>query len=295
MTNKSFTLAMIQMPVAGGEKAQNLKRAAERVAQAADRGAEVALLPEAMDLGWTHPSALREAEPVPEGTPARQLSAMAARHGIHLCAGLTEKASGRVYNTAVLFGPAGELLGKHRKLNELDIGHGCYSQGDRLNVMTTGLGTFGLMTCADGFAVDHVLSRALGYMGADIILSPCAWAVPADHDNQREPYGALWRQSYQPVARAFSIWIVGVSNVGPLSAGPWAGRRCIGCSLAVNPEGAIAAQGPYGVDADAIICVEVALRKRPARGCGWEALWQADPHRRPTGTGDSPGNPGRLP
>jgi len=44
------------------------------------------------------------------------------------------------------------------------------------------------MICADAFAKDHVLSRSLGYMGADIIISPCAWAVPADHDNLKTPY-----------------------------------------------------------------------------------------------------------
>jgi hypothetical protein len=37
-----------------------------------------------------------------------------------------------------------------------------------------------LMICADGFAKDRVLSRALCYMGADILLSPSVWAVPAE-------------------------------------------------------------------------------------------------------------------
>ena len=33
--------------------------------------------------------------------------------------------------------------------------------------------------------------HALGRMGARLLLSPCAWAVDADHDNAREPYGEL--------------------------------------------------------------------------------------------------------
>ena len=40
--------------------------------------------------------------------------------------------------------------------------------------------------------------------------------------------------------------VVGVSNVGWITDGPWKGRKCIGCSLAVGPGGAILAQGPYG-------------------------------------------------
>ena len=30
-----------------------------------------------------------------------------------------------------------------------------------------------------------------------------------------------------------------------MTGGPWAGRKCIGCSLAVGPGGAILAEGPY--------------------------------------------------
>jgi hypothetical protein len=51
--------------------------------------------------------------------------------------------------------------------------------------------------------------------------------------------------------------VVGVSNVGWLRAGPWKGRKCIGCSLAVGPGGRVLAQGPYGEAAEAMIPVEI--------------------------------------
>lgn len=56
-------------------------------------------------------------------------------------------------------------------------------------------------------------------MGAQIILSPCAWAVPPDHDNVIEPYGQLWLDNYSPVARDFKMWIAGTSNVGVITGG----------------------------------------------------------------------------
>jgi predicted amidohydrolase len=197
------------------------------------------------------------------------LAEMASTWGIYLCAGLTEKLGEKVYNSAVIIGKNGELLCLHRKINELDIGHPYYGQGDRLGVVSTELGTLGLMICADGFAKDRVLSRSLGYLGADVIVSPCAWAVDADHDNLKEPYGDLWRESYKHVAKEFTVWIAGVSNVGPLSAGPWAGRKCIGCSLVIGPDGSEVMQGPYGEDAETILYVDVEPVKRPARGCRW--------------------------
>jgi hypothetical protein len=120
-------------------KEKNLAHAATLIAKAAAHGAALAVLPEAMNLGWTHPSAKAEADEI-----------------------------------------------------------------------------------ADGRA-DHSL--------------PSAWAVPAEHDNQKEPYGALWLENYAPVARDFRLWIAGASHVGWITGGPWHGRKCIGCSLVVGPSG----------------------------------------------------------
>jgi predicted amidohydrolase len=271
-----FKLALIQMKVVGGQKQENLARALSLIAEASIHGAGLALLPEALDLGWTDPSSRAEAEPVPDGGPCRALAEAAARHHLFVCAGLTERDGARVFNTAVLLDRQGHLLLKHRKLNELEIGHPYYDLGDRLKVASTELGTIGLMICADAFAEGLVLSRSLCYMGADVLLSPCAWAVPADHDNDREPYGELWRNAYAPVAHEFSIWIAGVSNVGVMNAGPWAGRKCIGCSLVVGPTGEPVLQGPYGADAEAILHADVETVERPARGCGWVGRWKIE-------------------
>jgi predicted amidohydrolase len=269
-----FRLALIQMRVVGGRKQENLLRAQSLIARAAAHGADLALLPEALDLGWTDPSCRSGAESVPAGLPCRLLAESAAEHGLFVCAGLTEREEARVFNSAVLLDRRGRLLARHRKLNELEIGHACYDQGDRLNVVHTELGTLGLMICADGLAAGQVLSRSLGYMGAEVILSPSAWAVPADHDPVREPYGDLWREAYGPVAREFAVWVASASNVGPIAAGPWVGRNCIGCSLVIGPAGQQVLQGPYGSDAETILHVEVEPVARPARGCGWLAHWK---------------------
>jgi predicted amidohydrolase len=131
-----------------------------------------------------------------------------------------------------------------------------------------------LLICADAFAEEQVLSRSLGYMGADMILSPSSWAVRPDHDNNRDPYGEEWRTAYGPVARDFSLTFVGVSNVGPVPMGPWAGWKCIGCSLIVGPDGSEVLQGPYGVDAETILYADIHLHSRPARGTDWAARWK---------------------
>ena len=74
-----FKLAVAQMKVVGGALETNLEHAAEMIQEAAENGAQLVLLPEAMDLGWTDPSALTEAEPVPDGKTCRFLSEMARK------------------------------------------------------------------------------------------------------------------------------------------------------------------------------------------------------------------------
>jgi predicted amidohydrolase len=268
-----FRLAMVQMRVDGGAKETNLARAEARIAEAAQHGAQVVLLPEAFTLGWTHPSSRAGADPIPEGESCRRLSDCAKRHRVHVCAGLVEATAEGVFNAAVLLGPEGELLLHHRKINELEIGHACYDLGDRLQVVKTPLAVFGVMICADAFARGQIISRTLGLMGAEVIVSPCAWAVPADHDNAREPYGKLWLDNYGPVARDFQLWIAGTSSVGSLTAGPWAGRHCIGCSLLVGPDGKQVFMGPYGCEAETILYAQITPSNRPAQGDGWEKVW----------------------
>ncbi len=247
---------MLVMP---GDAPGNLARADARIATAAAQGADLVLLPEALDYGWAHPSARELAGAIPGGGSCRFLRRAARRHGVFVCAGLVERAGERLFNAAMLIDPRGEIVLHHRKINELDFAREIYSVGDCLGVAETPWGRAGLMICADAFAPGQVISRSLAMMGARFILSPCAWAVPADHDNGREPYGQLWLDNYGPVAREFGVWIAGCSNVGPLTAGVWAGRKCIGNSLVCGPKGSVAARGNHSETADELILVELEL------------------------------------
>lgn len=257
------------MEVVGGEPEINLANAATKIREAADSGALLALLPEALDYGWTHSSAKESAGSIPGGHSYELLRKAARENDIYVCAGIIERDGDDLYNAAVIIDRRGELLIKHRKLNELDFAHKLYALGNMLNVADTELGTIGLLICADATAADLTLAKSLGVMGADIIISPCAWAVPPDHNNEKDPYGALWINAYRPISKIFDVWYVGVSNVGKLTDGEWSGWNCIGSSLAMDHLGNIVVQGPYGVEADTIIYIDVALKERPARGTGW--------------------------
>jgi predicted amidohydrolase len=226
-----------------------------------DDRCQIVVLPECLDLGWAHPAASQLATEIP-GPTSEVLCRATAEAGLHVVAGLTERADSRIFNAAVLIDPSGQILLKHRKINLLDIEQTVYCTGDRLAVAQTACGVIGVNVCADDFPDSLVLGHSLARMGAQILLSPSAWAVPAEYDPVAEPYGALWEGSYRSLASLYEMPVVGVSNVGWITGGPWTGRKCIGCSLTVGADGAILAKGPYGVDAQELIIAEIGLRPR---------------------------------
>jgi len=253
-----YKLAMGQMLVEGGNPAGNLQRATAMIRQAAKEGCATIVLPECLNLGWTHPSARELADTIP-GRDSDILAQAAREAQIYVVAGLVERDGEKLYNAAVLISPDGTIQLKHRKINELDIAHDLYSLGENLSVVQTPLGTIGVDICADNLSDSLEIGNTLAAMGAEIILSPSAWAVEADHDNQKEPYGGLWLESYTNLAIHNNITVVGVSDVGWIGAGPWQGRKSIGCSLAVGPDGEIITQGPYGEKAESLIVIPISI------------------------------------
>ena len=247
-------IAMGQMLVEGGRPQANLDRACDYIFRAAAQGCALIVLPECLDIGWADGRARRLAEPIP-GPHVKRLADAARECRIHVAAGLVERAGRQLYNAAVLIDPAGQIVLHHRKINELDIASDLYARGDRLAVARTDLGIVAIDICADNFVESLCIGHTLGRMGAQLLVSPCAWAVEADHDNTTSPYGDFWRRPYRELATAHAMTVIGVSNVGWITDGPWAGRKCIGCSLAVGPDGCDLAQAPCGPEAQALIVI----------------------------------------
>ena len=270
----AYRAGLAQILVEGGKPAANLDRAVAMIERAAKEDCRVVVLPECLDFGWTDPSARDGAEPIP-GPHSDRLATAARATGIWVVAGLVERAGDRLYNASILFDPAGEIVLHHRKINELDIGRELYSVGDRLQVAETELGTVAIPICADNYWTSRAIGHVLCRMGAQVLLSPSAWAVVPEHDEGTQPYGDDWLPPFTELASLYDATVIGVSNVGLMSGGPWAGRPCIGKSLAVGPGGEVLARGPYGVDAEALVVVEVEPRAPVAEGADIAATLQS--------------------
>jgi predicted amidohydrolase len=259
--HRTVTVGMAQMLVQPGQPAANLARALQRIAAAARAGCDLVVLPECLDIGWGDGRARTMAQQIP-GPHSELLSAAAREHRIVVVAGLVERVGDTLYNAAVLVDDAGTLQLVHRKLNELhDVTGGLYTTGNRLGVAHTRHGVIGVSICADNAPESLEVGGALARMGAQILLSPAAWAVPPEHDPVATPYGALWRQAYGELARRHGLPVVGVSGVGRLEDGAWSGWKVIGASLAMGGDGVVVAQGAYGERADELKLARLTLRQ----------------------------------
>ena len=260
----TMRVALAQMLVEGGEPERNLERAEKMIDQGSRAGANVVVLPECLDLAWTHPSALSEAQPIP-GPRSDRLIAAAKRSGVYLCAGLTERDGDSVYNSAILSAPNGEILLKYRKINLLGVEQPFYGIGKSLAVAETPLGNIGLNICADNYADSPELGHVLARMGAQVILSPSSWTVDYSVTGDNEQYRDKWAKPYLTLASLYNIVVVSVTSVGVVIGGPYQGKKMVGCSLVVGADG-ILHRGKYNEFAGALDVIEFAVPPEHEKG-----------------------------
>ena len=257
-------IAMGQLLVEGGEPERNLDRTQAMIEEAAGDGCDLILLPECLDLAWTHPSCLTEAQPIP-GPHSERLQNLARDNSIFVCAGLTEQADEKVYNAALLIDGSGEVLLKHRKINILDVALDMYAIGDRLGVVDTRFGRIGLNICSDNYGDALDIGFVLGRMGAQLILSPSSWTVGYEVTEENDPYADKWVRPYETLARNFDLVIVSATSVGTILGGPYEGKKMVGCSLAVGPDGVIN-KGSFNEFAGDLVMIDVTLPTPERKG-----------------------------
>lgn len=257
-------LALAQLLVEGTEPERNLERAERLVGRAAAAGCDMVLLPETIDFAWTHPDALTEAHPVP-GPFSDRLCTMARKHGIWLCAGLTEKTHEGNYNTALLISNEGNIIGMHRKINLLTVEFPYYEVGQKLEVFDTPLGRIGLNICADNYMDAIDIGHCLARMGAQLILSPSSWTVEHRITEAQDPYSDKWTRPLRTLAQTHGLVIASATSVGYIVGGPYEGKKMVGCSLCIGPQGIIA-QGAYNEFAGDLAIAEFEMPVRKEKG-----------------------------
>jgi predicted amidohydrolase len=168
---RKVRLATIHYKPTGKSPRQNCEEYAPLLAEAATQRADLVVLGETVPSVGVKGKLAELAEPVP-GPTTDYFGELARKNGLHIVLSLHERLGNLVYNTAVLLGPDGTLIGKYHKvcLPPSEVAAGV-APGSDYPVFDTKLGKVGLMVCYDGFFPE--VARALSNRGAEII----AWPV----------------------------------------------------------------------------------------------------------------------
>lgn len=178
-------IGLCQMMVTA-DKHSNLCKAEQMVKEAASQGAELVMLPEMFQCPYANVYFPEYAEEG-EGETYQRLSAMAKDNQVTLVGGsMPERVctEGKVYlyNTSYIFGPDGQLLGRHRKVHlfDVDVPGGIrfkesdtLTAGDSITVVDTPVGRIGVGICFDIRFAE--MFRAMSCAGAQIICVPAAF------------------------------------------------------------------------------------------------------------------------
>ncbi len=106
------------------------------------------------------------------GSFEREMQAMAKKHGIWLLPGsIFEKSEGKIYNTATVINPHGEIVTRYRKMFPFFPYEVGVTPGSEYCVFDVpGVAKFGLSICYDMWFPETI--RTLAVMGAEVILHP---------------------------------------------------------------------------------------------------------------------------
>jgi predicted amidohydrolase len=241
------------------------------IEQAAERGAGLVVLPELANTGYMFASraeAFALAEEIPTGPTVAAWIERAARHRLHLVAGICERAGERLYNSAVVLGPRG-YIGTFRKVHLWNEENLYFEPGDLgFPVFHTAIGRIGVAICYDGWFPETY--RLCALQGADIVCVPTNWVPIPGQAQDRQAMANILAMA---AAHSNSLFIACADRVGTERGQPFEGQ-----SLIVSYTGWPLA-GPASREAEEIVLAEVNLGEARRRR-NWNAFNQVLRDRR---------------
>lgn len=226
---REFTAACVQIAVTFNNVQANVDKGVAWLEKAVQEyGAELVVFPETVTTSFVTGLEAAELWDLVDQVPGRithQLQAAAKSLGVHVVWPSYRRGPERgvVYNSAILIGPAGEIIGIYDKTHPFPLERaecgGWVTAGNRADVYETALGSIGMMICYDGDFPE--LSRLLAVKGAEIIVRPSALLRSFD----------IWHITNSARAYDNHVYVVATNSVGPDAGGGY----YFGHSMIVNP------------------------------------------------------------
>lgn len=244
-------IGLIQF-AAADSPSRNLAVATEMIRSAVAAGAELVAMQELMTSVYfpllpTDDEYFALAETL-DGPTVSSMRDLALEVGRLLVVPFYERAAGhRFFNSAVVIGPDGSVIGHYRKhhIPRVHIERAGWAEVDEkyyfepsswgYPVFSTALGQLGLLICHDRHFPES--ARILALKGAEIIVIPSASrGIPGSANNVD-----VWLTELKAHAIANVAYVCGINRVGYESDEYFAGA-----SVIVGPDGAVVAQGGDG-------------------------------------------------
>lgn len=225
-------IALLQLRIEERTSPDSLHRVRSLLSEFA-LGADLVVLPELWRWGYANFSLYKERSETLSGETSVFLSRQARELSSYLVGGtIIERDGDNYFNTALLFGPKGDLIGKYRKSHLLSYRsqeRDLLSCGTEMSTFATPIAGLGLAVCYD-LRFPELFSN-MAASGAEVFVIPAAWPI-----TRMEAWMALCH------ARA-------VENQAYVIACGGTGGGLLGRSMIVDPWGATVASlgGEEGV------------------------------------------------
>ncbi len=217
--DNSVTIGLVQTRVSDNIN-QNMERTIAKIKEAASRGAQIICLQELYRTKYfptdEKTDATKLAETIP-GETTLALSSLAKELNVIIIAPIFEVDSDRHYNTAVVIGSDGNIMGSYRKMHiphdpffyeksYFEIGDAGYQ------IFRTPELSFGVLICYDQWFPEA--ARTLALQGADVIFYPSAIGYLEDDPLSQEDWHSAWENIQRSHAIANGIHVASVNRVG---------------------------------------------------------------------------------
>jgi predicted amidohydrolase len=203
---REITVATVQMKPTLGESEDNLVKMSDFVSKiASQQRVDLIVFPELATSGYELGVRFTElAQRVP-GPTVNLLAQRAAEFGVYIAFGMVtkEKVESILFNSAVLVGPEGEMLGMYNKIHLHGEERMAFREGFRLPVIETDIGPIGLMLGWD-LAFPEV-ARSLTLDGAELLCVMSNWESPQMEE---------WRTYVRARAYENALFVAAANRVG---------------------------------------------------------------------------------
>jgi N-carbamoylputrescine amidase len=266
-----LTVAAVQMAMTE-ERDANVAAAEAQIRAAANRGAQVVLVPELFEGPYfcidQLPEHLGRAHPLDGHPTVEHFQALAAELGIVLPCNVYEQAGQARFNTVVVIDADGTVLGTYRK-SHIPDGPGYtekyyFSPGDTgFRAWRTHHGVIGIAICWDQWFPEA--ARALALAGAEVLLYPTA--IGSEPPDPTWDSSGHWQRVMQGHAGANLTPLVAANRIGH-EVGQTCSITFYGSSFIADNTGAKVAEA--GRDTEAVLVAsfdrEALARQRSAWG-----------------------------